>query len=313
MVGAWASAFPAIRLALAGVEPMPLAAVRFALASVPATIWLCWRRPVRPTASEGIRILLCGLFGIALYNAALNTGEITVTAGAASFIGNVAPLITALLAAAVLGERLGRLFWIGSCLSLAGVGLIASVQPGGLAVGAGTSLVAAAACCYACYAVLQRPLVARHGALVPTALTLVCGALLLSPWLGAGVRQLTSRNQPGVVAAVIELGCVPSIVGYGAWSYVVGRLGPSRTSNFLYLVPPTALVLSLALGGERSTMTLIMGGVLAVGGVVLANAARFRLASAPSGVPRRGEVSASGAEHAVGTATSRASRVRNGH
>lgn len=271
MIMAWASAFPVIRFALRGIEPMPLAAVRFATASLPALAWLCWRRPALPDARETGRIMLCGLFGIALYNAALNTGELTVAAGAASFIVNVAPLLTALLAAAVIGDRPKPVFWLSSLVSLAGVALIARAQPGGLALGAGASLILAAAGCYACYALLQRPLVARRGALTSTAYTLLAGAILLSPWLPSGLRQADSSVGLGTWLAVLELGFIPAIVGYGAWSHVVGRLGPTRASNFLYLVPPTASILAFAIGGERPGPAVLTGGALAVGGVMLSN------------------------------------------
>jgi drug/metabolite transporter (DMT)-like permease len=274
MILAWASAFPVIRFALRGIEPMPLAAVRFATAAVPALAWLCWRRPTRPTAAEVGRIMLCGLFGIAFYNAALNTGEQTVAAGAASFIINVAPLLTALLAAVVLGDRPALAFWGSSLVSLAGVGLIARAQPGGLALGAGASLILGAAACYACYALLQRPLVAVHGALTSTAYTLLAGALLLSPWLASGIRQADAFRAGGGWLAVVELGLIPSILGFGTWSHVSGRLGPARAANFLYLVPPTASALAFLISGERPGLEVAAGGTLAIGGVVLANMLR---------------------------------------
>ena len=66
----------------------------------------------RADRGDALRFLLCGFLGIALYNALLNTGEQTVSAGAASFIVNTLPIFTALLAAVFLGERFNR--WAGS-------------------------------------------------------------------------------------------------------------------------------------------------------------------------------------------------------
>ena len=56
----------------------------------------------RADRGDALRFLLCGFLGIALH-ALLNTGEQTVSAGAASFIVNTLPIFTALLAAVFLG------------------------------------------------------------------------------------------------------------------------------------------------------------------------------------------------------------------
>jgi len=103
----WASAFPAIPLALRELQPVPLAAARFAVAALLVLAWLAWRRPPRPALPDLLRFALCGLVGIAAYNILLNTGQRSVAAGAASFIVNPAPILTALLARLVLGERFG--------------------------------------------------------------------------------------------------------------------------------------------------------------------------------------------------------------
>src|SRR3954453_6584618 len=66
---AWASAFPLIRIALAGLSPLSLAAARFWLAGSIAAVWLAATRPARPSIRDVGIFVLCGLAGIALYNA----------------------------------------------------------------------------------------------------------------------------------------------------------------------------------------------------------------------------------------------------
>src|SRR5687767_8859742 len=65
----WALAFPLIKIALAEIAPLPLAAARFAVASLLVAMWLAWQRPARPSGWDTLRFLCCGLIGIALYNA----------------------------------------------------------------------------------------------------------------------------------------------------------------------------------------------------------------------------------------------------
>ena len=76
----WALSFPLTKIALADLAPLPLAAARFAIASLLIGGWLLWKRPPLPNGTDGVRFLLCGLIGIAVYNALLNSGQRTVSA-----------------------------------------------------------------------------------------------------------------------------------------------------------------------------------------------------------------------------------------
>jgi drug/metabolite transporter (DMT)-like permease len=266
----WASAFPFIRIGLMGLPPLQLAAARFGTAAVLVVLWLVVRRPRVPSLADALRFLLCGALGIGLYNALLNTGEITVNAGAASFIVNTLPIFTALLAAIFLRERLNGLGWLGSVFSLGGVALIALGQPGGLDIGAGASLIFAAAFCCAIFFVLQRPLVSRYGALPSAAFTLLAGALCLSPWLPAAISSLSVASGKTVLAVGV-LGVFPAAIGYATWSFALGHFGAARAANFLYLTPAVATLLSVTLTGERLDPLTLCGGLMVIGGVVFVN------------------------------------------
>lgn len=263
----WASAFPFIRIGLQGLAPLPLAAARFATAALLVIAWLAYRRPPLPRWRDGLRFVLCGFLGIALYNALLNTGEKTVAPGAASFIVNTLPIFTALLAAAFLGERFNRWGWLGSLVSLAGIAVIARGQPGGLTLGAGSTLILGAALCSASYFVLQRRLIPVYGALTCTAYTLLAGAVLLAPWLPGALSALGSAPH-GTLQAVLVLGVFPAALGYATWTFALGYFGAARAANFLYLTPAVATALSAVLTGERPGLATLCGGLMAIAGVV---------------------------------------------
>lgn len=271
-VFAWASAFPLIRVALHDMAPLPLAAARFAVASVLVTAWLLWKRPARPSWSHMLRFVVCGMIGIALYNALLNAGQQTVTAGAASFIVNAVPIITAIFATLFLGERFNRWGWIGSAVSFTGIALLVSNQQGAFSFDAGASLVLVAACCQAIYFILQRSLVPYYGALTCTAYTLLSGAVLLTPWLPEAVYALSdSRASSMTFWSVIVLGVLPAALGYAAWTYAIGHYGAARAANFLYLVPPIAIGLAFVMIGELPGLFTLLGGAIAILGVVIVN------------------------------------------
>ncbi len=178
---AWASAFPAIRAGLASFGPLELGAVRFAVAAVPAAIFLAVTRPKLPEAGELWRFGVGGFGFVALYTGLLNYGELTVSAGAASFIINVSPILTALFATAFLCERFSVIAWGGTLLSFAGIGIIALGEGEGLRFDAGALLILGAAFVTSANAIAQKPLFTRHDPLAVAAWNMVVGAWRFRP------------------------------------------------------------------------------------------------------------------------------------
>ncbi|MBU9683362.1 DMT family transporter [Burkholderia gladioli] len=264
----WASAFPFIRIGLHELSPMQLAAARFATAAVLVLGWLAWRRPRRPTARDAMAFALSGLLGIAGYNALLNTAELSVAPGAAAFIMSTSPIVTAILSTLFLREKLNRQGWAGSLFSFAGIGLIASGQPGGLALGSGTTLILLAAAGSAVYFVLQRRLIPVYGPLACTAYTLLAGAVLLLPWLPGALRSLAAPGAlHAALPAVLVLGIFPAALGYASWTFALSHFGPARATHFLYLVPAAAMGLSIFMTGEQPGLATLGGGSMAIAGV----------------------------------------------
>jgi drug/metabolite transporter (DMT)-like permease len=277
----WASAYPVVRLALLRMPPIPLAAARYAVAALLALVWLALKRPPWPRARDVPRILVCGGIGIGVYNILFNTGELTVSAGAASLLISAAPLMSSLIAVAFLGERLSFWGWGGSLLSFAGVAVIAMGQAGGLAFGSGATLVLGAALAAAIYTTMQKPLVGRYGALPTTAYNLLAGALLLSPWLPRAAAALATASSVTWIE-VVELGVFPAAIGYAGWAYAVGKLGAARASGLLYLLPLTTLLLAYLLANEIPTTRTLLGGVVVTAGVVLMNTLGRRVRPSPA-------------------------------
>ncbi len=266
----WAASFPAIGFALRQIEPLPLAAIRFALAGMFALAWLAWRRPTTFERRDYGTVALSGLLGIAAYNVLLNSGQATVSAGAAGFIVNTQPLFMAILAVLVLKEAFNRWSWLGALLGFAGVGVIASGQPGGLSFGMGSSLIVGAAICAAVYSVLQRPLLARAAPLDVTALVLVAGGVSLLPWLPAGLAQAGAAS-PETILMVVSLAVGPGIIGQSCWTYALRSFGAAQAGQFLYLIPPSSVLLAWWLLGEVPQALTLLGGTLALTGVVVVN------------------------------------------
>ncbi len=82
----WASAFPAITVAVRGLGPAGLAVARLAVASAALALAAPLMGVRRPKLGDLPLIALCGLAGMTGYQLLLNAGERVVPAGTASLL-----------------------------------------------------------------------------------------------------------------------------------------------------------------------------------------------------------------------------------
>lgn len=259
-----------------GFPPASLALIRFGVASVTlAALTL----PTGRVSLRGIPrrdllgYLLLGLVAITIYHPALNAGERTVKAGAASLLINTGPIWTALIAMAFLGERLGARGWIGTGLAFLGAVIISVGAAGGIRFEGGVGFILIASLCQAVYFVLQKNYLKRYGALQSTCLTIWLGTLLLLPFAPELARALRTAT-PTEIFAAVYLGVAPGAIGYLTWTYVLSRMPASRAAGLLYLISPFAYLIGWLALGERPGAAAFLGGVPIIAGLALVNARR---------------------------------------
>jgi drug/metabolite transporter (DMT)-like permease len=283
-VVAWASAFPAITVALQGYSPWSLGLLRLGVAALALGVVAVALRPAVPRGRLALRVVLVELCGQTLYQVLLMGGQTVVAAGPAALLIATAPLFSVLIARVLLGERIGRR-WVGLVVAFAGAAAVAltgsaiggstgavpeDAPTGTAAVAAALGVVAvlAAALCQGAYHVLVKPVAEEMGAFPATFWSLVAGAALSLPALPALNLEVTTASATATWGAVL-LGVVPSAVGYRAWSFAVTRSAVARSTVALYLVPVVALLLAWAWLGDRPHPLTLLGGAMALAGVVL--------------------------------------------
>ncbi len=281
----WASAFPAITVAVRGLGPAGLAVARLVIAS----LVLALAAPVlgvrRPRRRDLPLIAVCGLAGMTGYQLLLNAGERVVPAGTASLLVATAPVYASLLAIGFLGEHPGRRWWAGSAIALAGTAVIAAAH--GLGFGASALLVLAAAVLQGIYHTASKPLLGRYTGFEVTAYAMWAGTAFVLPWTGSLLRALPQAGASAIGSAVF-LGVFPSAVGFVLWGYALARMDVGQVTTSLYLVPAAAIVIALVWLRQVPGPVELAGGAIALAGVMLARSVLDRSVLARSGPRRRG-------------------------
>ena len=264
----WASAFPAIAVAVPRLGPVGLSVARLGVASLALAVVAPFLGVRRPRARDLPLIALCGLAGMTAYQLLLNQGERVVPAGTASLLVATAPVYASLLAAWFLGERASRVRWAGSAIALAGSALIAASH--GLGFGVAALVVLAAAVLQAVFHTAQKPLLTRYTGFEVTVYAMWAGTLFIAPWTGSLVHALPAAGA-GAIGAAVFLGVAPSAVGFVLWAYALGRMDVGRATTALYLVPAVAIVIALVWLGQVPSPLELVGGAVALAGVVFAS------------------------------------------
>lgn len=266
----WSSAFAGIRYALEAFAPAQLALLRFSVASGALLIYALMVRIRLPEWRDVPLIALIGFLGGTVYHIALNIGEVTVTAGAASLLISTSPIFLVLLAAIFLKERLGKLSIIGMSLSFVGAMLISFGKDGAMAFNSGALLVLLAALSGAIYSLGQKRLLPRYGAQAITAYCVWFGTLFMLPAAPGLIRSIQTASWQHILT-VVYLGIFPTAIAYVTWAYVLKRLPASRAASVLYLVPVLAIFIAWLWIDEIPAPIALLGGILAVAGVILVN------------------------------------------
>lgn len=267
----WSSAYVGIRIGLKGYDPGSLALFRYFIASICMSIlWL--RQPVKrkPTLKEFSIIFVLGVVGFAIYNITLNYGEITISAGIASFVLTQIPVLIVILAVLFLHEKITAASWTGFIVSTIGVCIIALGQNEKGHLNVGIFYLLGSVLAASVYSVFHKPLLTKFTAIEFNTYAMWSATLVLLIYSPHLFQQLPKAPLSSTLAAVY-MGIFPGAIAYVAWSYVIKRMPASKASSGLYLMPIVATAIGFIVLAEIPTLFALIGGCVAMAGAILVN------------------------------------------
>jgi drug/metabolite transporter (DMT)-like permease len=265
----WASAFVGIRIGLAEYNPGALALLRFLTASI-VMLLIYFRLPNRqtPTFNELVNLLMLGVCGIGIYNIALNYGELSISAGIASFIVGLMPVFTIGLSVVLLKEAFNHRIWHGIGVSMVGMVLIAYSQHADNVSMKGIFYVLVATFMGAFYTVMQKRFLSKFHPIEVTSFIIWGGTLIMLYYSPALVHEITKAKLSATVIA-IYMGIFPAAIAYVAWSHVINNIPASKASIYLYLLPLVSTVMGIFFLHEIPPLLSIIGGLIALIGALV--------------------------------------------
>jgi len=267
VVVVWGTNFVVIRVALDSLPPLAFAALRFALAFLPAALFI--RRPRvrwRDLAAYGV-LIGAGQFGL-LFIAM----DGLISPGLASLVVQSQVFFTIALAMAFRGERVKPVQVIALVMATAGIGVIVA-HGGGAATPLGLTLVVAAALSWAggnhvakasgVSDMLAFVVWSSMFAVPP----LVLAAVLLEGW--QPIVSAIARATPATWGAVVWQSLGNSLFGYAAWGWLLARHPAATITPLAMLVPVFGMGASALLLGEALPAWKLGAGALVLGGLAL--------------------------------------------
>src|SRR5678815_2504226 len=270
-VAVWGSGYVATKLGLQYAAPFTFLTLRFAfgLLCLLPVVFL-WKPRWPTTRAEWGHLAVAGLLMHAVQLGGSHYAQyLGMSAGVSALVISCQPLLTALLANKLLGEKLQRGQWLGVFVGLAGVILVVWHKIDVREVGAaslGCTLVALSA---VTAATLYQKVFSPHADLkAATAVQFAVSLAVLAP-LALAVEGFHVRWAWELFAAIAFLVIGASILGVMALYWLLRHGAASRVTSMMYLPPVFAVALELAMFGVQPTGLMVVGMLVACAGVAM--------------------------------------------
>ncbi len=274
----WGASFIATKIAVGQISPIAVVWIRFAMGIPIIFLAVAVRKQFAfPKGNEWLYFALLGFLGISLHQWLQSNGLITAQATTTAWIVATTPMFIAILGWLALKEKLTPIQAGG--IALATLGVLVVVSKGdfaGLAVGqfgtSGDFLILISSVNWAVFSILSRHGLKKHPSTRMTFWVMTIGWLITSVAFFAQGRtaEITMLDSRGWWA-MIFLGIFTTGLAYIAWFDALSQLPAAQTGAFLFLEPPSSMVVAAIVLYEQVTWASILGGAVILIGIWLVN------------------------------------------
>jgi drug/metabolite transporter (DMT)-like permease len=261
----WGANFNLSKPVLAELHPLVAGADRYLIAAA-IMLALAYFRGERVPLRHGRIYLTLGIVGVFGFNLFFFLGMASTSPVNGALIMALNPMLTSLIAYAVLGDKPSLRQLFAFPVGMVGVAIVVLGGGAQVHVAIGDVYIMIANTSWAFYNVLVKKLMpADTSSVASTAGIMVVGALALSlAAVLAGERFTLPTAYAG--SALLAMSVGGGVLAYLFWNVGIGRLGAARAAMFLNLVPLTSMLIS-ALSGTPVTHSQLFGGALVIGAV----------------------------------------------
>jgi drug/metabolite transporter (DMT)-like permease len=270
----WSSSFMWIKIAVQEIGPITLVAFRVLLGLLFGVAVIHIQRiPWPRTLKEWTPLLLLGIANIAIPFFLISWGEQSIDSSVASILNATTPLFTILIAHYLLrDDKMTAPKVLGLLIGFAGVVVLMSKDIGAsLGSVLGQLAIVLASAFYAGGAVYARKTTQDMPGILRSAGPLLPATLVM--WLATFLIESPLKiPQLGITwIALLFLGVLGSGLAFVLSYYLIHEIGPTRTSMVTYLFPLGGVLLGVLFLGEALSWQLVVGAVLIVLSLIMAN------------------------------------------
>lgn len=279
----WGGTFVAARAVSDHIGPFTGSFIRFAAASVLLAAIATFKNGSFPRLEkhQALPAILLGMTGVFAYNVFFFSGLQTITAGRASLIVAINPVLISLLSDLFFHEKLHSAKIIGAALCLSGVILVISrgnplsLFSGG--IGRGELFIMGCVVSWVTYSLIGKSIMRDLTPFAAVFYSCAIGATALFP-LALMENMTDTIGGFSFIdwTSLLYLAFFGTVIGFFWYYEGIAAIGAARASVFINLVPVSGVFLGWLLLGEPVNLSIIAGALLVVGGVYLTNMPRGR-------------------------------------
>ena len=262
----WGVNVSVVKALTTSFETLPLSALRMGVACCALSAIVLWRRGGVPRLTARQLAVMAGCAFLMVYGNQIlfAQGLLRSTATNGALIMALSPLVSALMAALVFGERFTPRRMVGVALGFMGVAAVVLSHPGaGLSsAGIGDLMLALSVVSFAVGGVGVQRLARQIDPLSISWVIYLIGTLMLVVHTVLGPSRLgTAQLFPGAWpwALVLFSGIAATAAGNLIWNRAISVIGVARTAVFLYWVPVFGVLFAALLLGEVLTWWHLFG------------------------------------------------------